>query len=319
LAIVGRNARSATPICAACAQASTQTIYAPLIELAESSGTEINLNCRSPHALEVTPTFYTKKGEAFTGDAFEMGPAEVKTVDLKTLMPRSIRNRHDLGGMTLGHDGSLMEMWGQLRLLRVGGGDSIDVTFVNISDRRSDVRDAVWPMPQQGAAEIAIGNLGPNTVTAKLQFSNGDYQEVKVPSFGTELVRRRRGQTGSNDAEGVRITSADGSGDLIPTGAVTGNHFSSSIRFYDTRNVAQQNLYATNFRLHHAASKIVLRNTSEQSLIATPRFRPVKGSPNDFMDFGGVSLGAGEIRSVDLDSISTATQDRSEFDTVSIG
>lgn len=62
--------------------------------------------------MTVTPTFYTRKGEALVGDEFQMQPAEVKTVDLKSLMPRNIRNRHDLGGMSLSHTGKLMEMWG---------------------------------------------------------------------------------------------------------------------------------------------------------------------------------------------------------------
>ncbi len=42
-----RNERTAKPQCPACAQSETSTIYAPLIQLAESSGTELNLNCRS--------------------------------------------------------------------------------------------------------------------------------------------------------------------------------------------------------------------------------------------------------------------------------
>lgn len=313
--------RSTAAQCAACTEAGSQTsIYAPMIELAESSGTEINLNCRSPHSLEVTPTFYTKKGEAFTGSVFEMGPAEVKTVDLKSLMPQHLRNRHDWGGMSLSHNGLLMEMWGQLRLLRVGGGGSTDVTFINTVDKRSDVRDAVWPMPGRGSATIAIGNLGTHAVKAKVEFSNGDYEEVEVPSFGTEFVRRRENKHDSDEAEAVRITALDGSGDLIPAGAVTGKKqgFSSSIRFYDTKNVAQQNLYATNYRLHHVSSKIVMRNTGTESLIATPRLRPAQGDPNDFIDVGGISLGPQEIRSVDLASISNGTLGRADFDTVSI-
>ena len=155
-------------------------------------------------------------------------------------------------------------------------------------------------------------------VTAKLQFSNGDYQEIEVPPFGTELVRRHRGQTGSNEAEGVTINAANGSGDLIPTGAVTANGFTSSIRFYDTKSVVQQNLYATNFRLHHVQSKLVLRNTGTQSLLATPRLRPAQGNENDFIDLGGTSLAPGEIKSVALDSICAGTQGRSDFDKVSI-
>jgi hypothetical protein len=313
------SARSTAPSCAACAEAGSQTtIYAPIIELAESSGTEINLNCRSPHSLEVTPTFYTKKGEAFTGNIFEMGPAEVKTVDLKTLMPQNLRNRHDWGSMTLSHNGLLMEMWGQLRLLRVGGGNSTDVTFINTVDKRSDVRDAVWPMPARGSATIAIGNVAAHAVKAKLQFSNGDSQEVEIPSFGTELVRTHEGRRSRSEAEAVRITAADGSGDLIPAGAVTANDYASSIRFYDTKNVAQQNLYATNFRLHHVSPKLVLRNTGTQSLIATPRFRPAQGDPKDFIDLEAISLGPDEIKSIDLQSISAGTQGRADFDNVSI-
>src|SRR5947207_15466414 len=72
--------------CPACAQAGQQTIYAPLTRLDESSGTEINLNCRSPHSMQVTPTFYSKKGGAFTGEVFVMQAAEVKTIDLRSLM-----------------------------------------------------------------------------------------------------------------------------------------------------------------------------------------------------------------------------------------
>ncbi len=274
--------------------------------------------------MTVTPTFYTRKGEPLVGDTFEMQPAEVKTVDLKTLMPRNIRNRQDLGGMSLSHTGKLMEMWGQLRLLRVGNGGSVDVTFVNLSDKRSDVRNAVWSMPDHGSAVIAIGNAGARTVKAKLQFSDGDSQEIDVPSFGTELVRKnsqpRGGGRNTEGAEAVRITAADGSSDLVVAGAVTAKNdsFTSSIRFYDTKNVAQQNLYATNFRLHGASSKLVLRNTGAEDIIATPRFRPVKGDPNDFIDLGGISLKPDETKSIDLDSLSQGTHGRSDFDTVSV-
>lgn len=94
--------------------------------------------------MDVTPTFYTQRGEAVVGDVFQMQPAEVKTVDLKTLMPLSVRNRHDWGGMTLSYTGGMLEMWAQLRLMNVNHGDSVDVTFAILQDKRSDVRNAVW-------------------------------------------------------------------------------------------------------------------------------------------------------------------------------
>lgn len=242
--------RTGASQCSTCLGLAEQAIYAPLITLPEATGTEINLNCRSPHSMEVTPTFYTRKGEALVGDPFVMQAAEVKTVDLKTLMPRNIRNHKDLGGMSLGYVGRPLEMWGQLRLLRAQNAGSVDITFSNLPDRRSGVRNAVWPTPGRSTAVIAIGNPRNASTRAVLQFSNGDVNEIEVPAFGTELVRRRFQQQGSEtlDADGVTIRSADGSVDFLVAGAVLSNEggFISSIRFYDTENVAQQNLYATN-------------------------------------------------------------------------
>src|SRR5215470_3868823 len=43
--------------CLKCPAPSQQIIYAPLIDLPEASTSEINLNCRSPHPMDVTPTF----------------------------------------------------------------------------------------------------------------------------------------------------------------------------------------------------------------------------------------------------------------------
>jgi hypothetical protein len=40
--------------------------------------------------VDVVPTFYTKHGEPLVGATFQMQPLEVKTVDLKTLMPAAI-------------------------------------------------------------------------------------------------------------------------------------------------------------------------------------------------------------------------------------
>lgn len=313
------NTGTNTPQCPACSNVGTQTIYAPLIELAESSGTEINLNCRSPRVMTVKPTFYTKKGEPVVGDAFQMQPAEVKTVNLKTLMPVKIRNRHDWGGMSLSYAGQPLEMWGQLRLLQVGNGGSVDITFANLTDKRSAVRDAVWSMPTQSSAVIAIGNAGTATIKAALRFSDGDSREVTVPSFGTEFIRRHGQPRKEEQGEAIRITSTDGSG-LIVAGVVASDEgrVNSSIRFYDTQNVVQQNVYATNFRLHEVKARLVLRNTGTESIVATPRFRPVDGDPANFIDLASVNLRPNEIESIDLTSLSAGTQGREDFDTVSI-
>jgi hypothetical protein len=135
--------------------------------------------------MDVTPTFYTEDGDAIVGDSFQMQSAEVKTVDLKTLMPHRIQNRQNLGGMTLSYFGYPLEMWAQLRLMHVERGGSVDVTFVNLKDQRSNERNAVWQAPAHSHATLAIGNVGSETLNAELRFSSGELQSVQVAPFGT--------------------------------------------------------------------------------------------------------------------------------------
>lgn len=306
--------------CSQCPAIAEQTIYAPLITLPESTGTEINLNCRSPHTMEVTPTFYTRKGQALAGRVFTMQAAEVKTIDLKTIMPASIRNRKDLGGMSLRYTGLPLEMWGQLRLLRAQNGGSVDVTFTYLSDRRSAVRNSVWSTSKSGTGVIAIGNPRNTPTKAVLQFANGDVTEIEVAPFGTELVRRRSPQQQALSADGVTVRSADGSVDLIVAGAVltADRGFTGSIRFYDTEIVAQQNLFATNFRLHNVDSHVVLRNVGATDVLTTPRIRPVNGDPNNFIDLPAVTLKSNEVRTVDLTQVALTTQQDPAFKNVSV-
>ena len=269
--------------------------------------------------MDVPPSFYTKEGEAFAGDTFHMQPTEVKTVDLKTIMPAVVRNRHDMGGMTLSYYGGALEMWGQLRLMNVQHGNSVDVTFVIEQDKRSEIRNAVWPMPEHAEAILALGNFSSATVTATLTFSNSDVEEVTIPAFGTNLVRKQTSQFQSSTYAGVRV-DAHGSTALIATGAVTTNDgsFTSSIRFYDTKNVVQPNLYATNFRLRDSTPSMVLRNTGTQSIAVIPRFIPAPGDPNNFIDLPSTTLEPDEIKNIDIASFKAAVSGRSEFDRVSI-
>ncbi|HMG76124.1 MAG TPA: hypothetical protein VK582_21660, partial [Pyrinomonadaceae bacterium] len=319
---VGQSQRQQNS-CKQCAPAGDQVIYAPLIELPEASGTQINLNCRSPHVMDVTPTFYTRRGEAVVGDVFQMQPAEVKTVDLKTLMPLAIRNRQDWGGMTLSYTGGMLEMWAQLRLMNVNHGNSVDIVFSILQDKRSDVRNAVWWMPEHGEAIIAIGNFGNSAARATVKFSNGDSEDVEVPAFGTRLIRKRSEQfrlRSNGDGEAVRVSAPDSKGSIIVAGAVTAidGSFTSSIRFYDTQNIAQPNLYATNFRLKNVKPRMLLRNTGTETISATPRFIPVFGDPNGFMDLPSVTLRPNEIADIDIEPLKGAVYGRPEFDDVSI-
>src|SRR5215831_4830219 len=85
--------------CPSCSPPKQRTIYAPLIDLPESSGSEIVLNSRSDHDLPITPIFYTQEGAAFTGDDITLHPEEIRFVNTKSLIPAKERNRHKWGGM----------------------------------------------------------------------------------------------------------------------------------------------------------------------------------------------------------------------------
>jgi hypothetical protein len=268
--------------------------------------------------VEVTPTFFTLNGESFVGETFQMLSLEVKTIKLKTLMPPIIRGRRDLGGMTLTYTGGMFEMWGQLRLMNVNHGNSVDVTFALSQDRRSAIRNAVWWMPEEGQATIAIGNFGNSPLKARATFLNGDMEEMEIPSFGTHLIERKSKSNGG--ADGVTLEALGPNTDLVATGAVTSQErsFTSSIRFYDTRNVAQPNLYATNFRLKDVKPRLLLRNTSLQTISATPRFIPAPGDPNNFIDLPSLTLDPNQTADVDIEPLKATTLGKSEFDHVSI-
>ncbi len=309
--------------CNGCSQEGVQVIYAPLVQLPGSSRTEINLNCRSYRTVSVTPTFFTQQGHTLVGDTFEMKPREVKTVDLRTLMPIAIRARKDIGGLILEYTGGTFEMWAQLRLMRVNRGNSVDVPFSILQDRRSTVRNAVWWMPSDGEAVVAIGNFGNSILKAKATFANEDSEQIEIPPFGTHLIKRRPKRSRSNErgnVEAVTLEALGSNNNLVATGVVSSvnEQLTSSIRFYDTGYVAQPNLYATNFRLKDVKPKLVLRNTGVETIRATPKFIAVQGGPNAFIDLPYMSLAPNEVAHVDLQPLKSAVNGNPDFDNVSV-
>ncbi len=124
-----QKSQQSDPSCPNCSPAKQRMIYAPLIDLPESSGSEIVLNCRSAHELAITPIFYTLEGAAYTGDDIILEPGEIRFVDTKSLIPVKERNRHTWGGMAFSYFGGFMEAWAQLILHGIRGGGSVNVLF----------------------------------------------------------------------------------------------------------------------------------------------------------------------------------------------
>jgi hypothetical protein len=298
-------------------------IYAPLIDLPESSGSEIVLNCRSAHDLPITPIFYTLEGETFTGAEITLKPAEMRFVDTKSLIPAKERNRHKWGGMAFSYYGGFMEAWAQLTLHGIRGGGSVNVLFTVLSQKRSNTAEAVWWTPRGGSAVVALGNSSDQRLHANLIFSSGDSESVDVPPFGTEIVRvhsNMLGPASSDRVEAVSIDYTGPEGSLIPTGytASDGGKFASMIRFYDTQHIVQQDLFANNLHVNDATPHMVLRNVSADFIMASPTFVAASGDMNNAIKLKPIRLAPSETTEVDLSGLLRAAARRSDLDSVSV-
>lgn len=307
------KSENTTPTCTTCSPDSQQTIYAPTIGVPELTGGDIVLNCRSPHAIEATPTFYTAEGEAIIGDVIRLQPAEIRFVAIESLIPEEHRNRHIWGGMSLSYTGGLLQVWAQITLHGLNGIGSADVTFSVLNGRGSDVQEAVWWMPNgNSTAIIALGNSSSVPIHTRLQYSNGEAQEVDIAPFATRYIRRQRGNA-------VKLTTAGPAGSLKAAGFVTNNNqrFTSGIRFYDTQNAVQSHLFATNFKVRNHSSHLLLKNTTAASVTARPRFRPMSGT-GSAVELAPVTLAAGEIVELDLRPLIAAAETRNDLDSVNV-
>ncbi len=306
-----------------CPAPTQQIIYAPLIDLPEASSSEINLNCRSSHPMDVTPTFYKADGTPIVGEVIHLQPADILFLDTKSLIPAEHRNQRDWGGMSLSYMGQSMEAWAQITLHGVNGGDSVNVLFSVLKDARSNSQGAVWWMPRNGEATIALGNGSGERIHATLEFSDGKSRDVNLDPFATEIVTRHANQRGGRLAlngmsESVIINSTGPEGSLIARGIVgsADGKFTGSIRFYDTQKAAKPNLYSTRFRLKNVVPRVLLRNTTAEAIVARPRFLPESGS--NPVELAAIKLGPNETAEVNLAPLMAAVEERSDLDDASM-
>ncbi len=173
-------------------------------------------------------------------------------------------------------------------------------------------------MPPQGRTVIALGNSSDTAIQTRLQFSNGDAQVVHIAPHATEYVRPRTRNGNSTHeqldgrGESVRLETVGPAGSLKVGGLVAGadSRLLSSIRFYDTQNVVQPHLFATNVKLRGHVPRIVLKNTSATSVSAQPRFRPATGEDGIPVELPPVTLAPGEIAELNLDPLIAAAAGR---------
>jgi hypothetical protein len=302
-----------SPPCLTCSPPTQQAIYVPTIGLPEATGNEIVLNCRSPQVMEATPTFYTSEGEAIVGDVIRLQPAEIRFVSVESLIPAEHRGRHVWGGMSLSYTGGLLQVWAQITLHGLNGIGSADVTFSVLNGRGSDTQEAVWWMPNgNSTAIIALGNSSNVPIHTRLQYSGGETQEIDIAPFATRYIRRQRGNS-------VKLTTTGPAGSLKVAGFVTNSNqkFTSGIRFYETQNAVQSNLFATNFKVKNQSSHLLLKNTTTASVTARPRFRLMSETGNA-VELPQITLAPGEITELDLRPLVAAAETRNDLDSVSV-
>ncbi len=309
-----------------CLDPTPQTIYAPTIGLPEVAGGKIVFNSRSDVVMEVHPTFYTDEGATVEASVVSLQPAEIRTVNIASLIPAAQRGRTRWGGISLSYTGKVFDVWAQITLLGAGHAGSTDVTFSVLNGRGSNVQDAVWWMPPGSRAVLALGNSSSTALQTNLQFSNGDSQIVHIAPYATEYVRlRARGGNNTHElvdggGESVRVNTEGPDGSLKAVGLVAAadGRLLSSIRFYDTPNVGQPHLFATNMKLRGYAPRIVLKNTSATTISAQPRFRPAAGEDGQPVELAPVTLRPGEIAELNLHPLMSAAAGRTDLDSVSV-
>jgi hypothetical protein len=304
--------------CPSCGTPSNQIIYLPLIDLPEAQGSEIVFNSRSPQEMDVTPTFYKLDGTAIVGKPVHIQSAEIRYIDLKKLIPGPYRNDRDWGGMSLAYTGVTREMWAQLRLLGINGGGSIDELFTVPQEVRSDLQEAVWWMPKQSTAIIALGNITSTATSAMVRFGDGQTHTVYIAPHATEIIRRLPSSQPGGESIAVNITGAAGS--VIPTGLIVSPNgaFNSVIRFYETKRARQPHLFGNGLRLASSTPRMMLKNTSFEMITATPKFNPIRGATaGDSVILPAVTLKPQQVAEVDLDPLMKAAQFRGDLEIVS--
>lgn len=302
--------------CTSCSPRANQEIYIPLIDLPESQNGELVFNSRSPETMSVTPVFYKRNGQAVVADSVEINSAEIRYVDIKTLLPRQFQRESDWGGFALTYYGTNREMWSQFRFMRVNGGGNVDEFFTVKDESRSAVYDATWWMASKSQVVIGLGNISDSPTSAKITFGNGHVRNVELQARASAIVREEYPGGGP---ESVHIAVDGAAGSIVPTGLITkrDGSFNSVIRFYDPTKAKQSNLYANGFRIKRSTPHLVLKNTTDQSIAVSPKIIPLSGS-NGSLVLPQVSLLANETKEIDLSELSEAAKQRNDLDVVSV-
>jgi hypothetical protein len=311
-----------------------QMLYAPIFTLGDPAESEIVLNNNSLTPLQVMPMLFTRSGQQVMADTITLAPTQAKFLSLASLVPTSVDPKTKWGGISLTYTGQNMALGAQIT---AGGGktQSIDVLFTQMMDFKSQTLEAVWFAPRGSAATLILGNSSNTAITVALKSSDGHNRSIQIAPFATEVIRKTGGfEEASNSdvaaqvndpnfpsqdrAEGVTLTVTGPMASLRAAGFVRSadRSFNAMIRFYDPAVAVQQNLYATNLRIAQGAPHLVLKNTSDKTIAATPQFLAIGAQKN--FTLPDVTVPPRKSVEVDLSELKTNTQGDPNFAQVSV-
>lgn len=293
-----------------------RAVYAPLVRSHELPYAEIALNNRSPLPTEVTLAFYSKNGAPSEPVKVALQPGEVRHMDVGDLIPEGLKLQRELGGLFVQYTGQWNQVAAQLTLISKDRKGSMDEPLRPDTDFRSGVQDAVWYLPEDAAASIALGNTTAADIVARLVFPGEESREVKLHPYETQVITLHRNSSSEAEkkdpAASVRVETSAPSGALRAVGyVILGDGMARTIRFYERATVRQPDLFAANLSTQNSEIQMVLKNIGDNSIIATPRFVPVGPGSASPLELPAITLLPGEAKVVDctpLQELATANE-----------
>jgi hypothetical protein len=300
----------------------TQRIYAPLPNGIWLDG-ELVLNNNGADAVTVRPTLFSA-GTAAAGAAMTLQPAEVRWLRLSDVNAPTGRELTATEAIELEYLGQQLEVGAQVTLLRRPNDGTVDVPFSMRGEYQSAVQEAVWPSPAGARAVVVLGNTTSNVLTVTVTEGARAGEKFEMGPHETRTIIREPDRVGLQAgaairADSMRIEVAGPVGSVRAIGFVeTRGKFSGAIRFYDPATARQPNLFATNLRLGHAWPALVLKNTSDSFVTATPRFLPFDDATGQPVELTPVMLTPKSATMVDLAPVMAAAEERSDLERVSV-
>lgn len=237
----------------------------------------LTLNNNKLAALTTNITVYTASGLSTQLPNISMVASESKLLELSPVLKSAGLGHQELGWLKLNYTGTFLELGAQLTLYPVKGGSGVDSPRSLSADYKSSERHAVFWMPSQSKARLAMTNEAGSSIFVKLRC--GLILEDFVIPARTTKMRLIAGTDvalfPSRDGTAVGCDlKSDGAVDALRVaGTVRGDAgYSAPIRFYDTSTSTFQSLTSVGLDTS-SQTHVTVHNVTDQAVQLTPVLR----------------------------------------------